>query len=87
MLSRYIGRSLTSTTQNPDLQNLLRNAELDVESAENELRWIQEAAREGAPSGLSVDEIVYQRGQGVPLQYVIGELSFFFCPCPTVSEN
>jgi hypothetical protein len=55
------------------LSSLLENPELDRESAENELRWLQDAAQHGAPSGLSLDEMATRRGSGVPLQYVIGE--------------
>lgn len=64
------------------LRELRRNPELTEEDAVNELRWITQAAGSSKQLGRghnsldgTIRSMVIHRGDGVPLQYVIGELN------------
>ena len=65
------------------LKELQRNTELSQDDAKDELRWITQAVENMAPLKTGVSEggqllmkMVKQRGDGIPLQYVIGESCF-----------
>jgi methylase of polypeptide subunit release factors len=61
------------------LRALLRNTELDSESAEDELRWMHQAVHEKHLSqeveGELLREMVQLRAGGMPLQYILGSSS------------
>lgn len=56
------------------LDRLLRNEELDRDSAEDELRWMQQAVQSSGPGAQkkSLNEMVELRSAGMPLQYILG---------------
>jgi hypothetical protein len=62
---------------------LRRNEELTAEDAEAELRWIRQALQDDAGVTLQghqsvqskLESFVARRGQGEPLQYILGEFS------------
>ncbi|KAK4110016.1 S-adenosyl-L-methionine-dependent methyltransferase, partial [Canariomyces notabilis] len=61
------------------MATLLLLACRDLQSAANELRWICEHVRDTRspiPPGLRVWQLCEKRGQGVPLQYVLGTQPF-----------
>lgn len=60
-------RTYSSKSHKNYLDLLLQNPELDLESAQNELRWIQQEAKD-----VDVDLAVKQRSEGMPLQYILG---------------
>lgn len=59
------------------IQTLLKSAG-STAHAHNELRWIQEAMVNGliGPCKLSLEQAVQRRGEGFPLQYILGTQPF-----------
>lgn len=70
------GASVRTITHAALLESLLRNDELDRDSAEDELRWMEQAVQSQAPGDerRSLTEMVQLRSGGMPLQYILGML-------------
>ena len=68
---------LRAKQESPHLAALLPACR-DLDSARNELRWIQNHASESAryPSHGVLKRMCLQRGRGVPLQYILGSQPF-----------
>jgi len=77
-LRRHPSPLRTSSSIAPNLALLLPTCK-DLESARNELRWLREHVEKTtspAKAPAIVTELCRQRGQGVPLQYILGTQPF-----------
>ncbi len=67
---------LTRVEADQALKHLQRNPELDKESAQNELRWLTDNAKESHGSEAEKFQVlqskIKKRSKGEPLQYVLG---------------
>ncbi|KAG9250066.1 S-adenosyl-L-methionine-dependent methyltransferase [Emericellopsis atlantica] len=77
-LRRHSSLLRTNSSIPPNLALLLPTCK-DLESARNELRWLREHVEKTtspAKAPAVVTELCRQRGQGVPLQYILGTQPF-----------
>ncbi|KAJ9109208.1 hypothetical protein QFC21_000537 [Naganishia friedmannii] len=90
--SRLNSLSIRKNSSFAQLSHLLKNQELDHESAADELRWMHEAvaAKNLSQKGKEdlLQEMVQLRANGKPLQYILGDTEFgpiqLLCRSPTL---
>lgn len=59
------------------LDNLLKNSELDLQDAKNELRWMRQSLSPDLSMSSRDSELLFminRRAAGEPLQYILGAL-------------
>lgn len=71
-------------TTRSHLDILLRNPELDIADAQNELRWMNQSITNDATRDSELSAMVKRRSEGEPLQYILGKLLVAYLTAGTV---